>query len=71
MNQQEGRLGSPVVEGIWCCGAAPEVPHAVLGPQFKKDTKEQVKVQWRATRKVRDLKYTACEGWWKAPGLFS
>lgn len=32
VNQQEGRLGSLVVEGIWCCGAALEVLHSVFGP---------------------------------------
>ena len=31
-------------------------------PQFRRDMEEQVKVQWRATRKVRDLKHVACEG---------
>lgn len=30
MNQQEG-LGSQSMEGVWCCGAAPEVLHSVLG----------------------------------------
>lgn len=40
-------------------------------PQFKKDMEEKVKVQWRATRKVRDRKHVACEGWWRGPGLFS
>lgn len=52
MTQQEGRSGSAVVEGVWCCGAVAWVLHPVRGPQFKRDMEKQVKVQWRTTCEV-------------------
>lgn len=41
VSQQERRLGSPMAEGIWCCGAPPKVLHSVLvSSQFKWDVEE-------------------------------